>query len=192
VKSDWGIFMTWIDATDESLLDSMTAGSEDALSELIRRHRRSVLAVATRIVSSQADAEEVAQDVFLILWTRASRFRGEAQVTTWIHAIARNVAVSRRRRSRPPMLPIQLPGGAERILMSPRPDPERRAEAAELARQLLSRIGRLSAVHRAIILAILRHRSPTEAAARHGLIAGTVKSRLHRARLALRAVMPAA
>jgi RNA polymerase sigma-70 factor, ECF subfamily len=184
--------MTWIDATDQSLLDAVTAGSEDALSELIRRHRRSVFAIAARIVSSPADAEEVVQDVFVILWRCAARFRGEARVRTWIHAIARNVALSHLRRGHPSIaLPLHRRGRADRDLVSLQPDPERRAASAELARHLLSRIRRLSAIHRGVVLAILRDSSPTAAAVRHGLIAGTLKSRLHRARLALRAGMAA-
>jgi RNA polymerase sigma-70 factor (ECF subfamily) len=56
----------------------------------MRRHRQSVSSVVRRIVSCPADAEEVVQDVFVVVWKHAVRFRGEAKVTTWIHTIARN------------------------------------------------------------------------------------------------------
>ena len=176
----------WVDTSDESLLESIAEGSEDALRELIRRHRRSVRSVVTRVVSCSADAEEVVQDVFLIIWKCAGTFRGQAKVTTWIHTIARNAAVSRRRRDRL-TLSMTARGVPPADPICKSSDPEQRAAASELARQLVSRIEKLSPEHRAAIVAVLRFGSATTAAAQLGLLIGTIKSRLHRARLALRA-----
>jgi RNA polymerase sigma-70 factor (ECF subfamily) len=175
-----------VNASDESLLESIAAGNEDALLELIRRHRRSVRIVVTRIVSCPADAEEVVQDVFLILWRCAGTFRGQAKVTTWIQTIARNAAVSRRRHDRlRQTLVVNAVPFREPIAESC--DPERRAAILDLTRQLVARIEQLSPEHRAVIVAILRFGSATKAAAQLDLLIGTIKSRLHRARLALRA-----
>jgi RNA polymerase sigma-70 factor, ECF subfamily len=171
----------WVDTSDESLLESITEGSEDALRELIRRHRGIVRSVVTRVVSCSADAEEVVQDVFLILWKSAGTFRGQAKVTTWIRTIARNAAVSRRRRDRP-TLSITVRGVPPADPVSESCDPEQRAAAGELARQLVSRIEKLSPEHRAVIVAILRFGSIAKASAQLGLLIGTIKSRLHRAR----------
>jgi RNA polymerase sigma-70 factor, ECF subfamily len=174
--------------SDESLLHAITAGSEDALAELIRRHRRSVSSVVRRIISCPQDVEEAVQDVFVIVWRQAPRFRGEAKATTWIHTIARNTAVSNLRRSRG--LPsMERFGRDPGDLASERPDPERQAVESDLARKLVARFEKLSAVHRAVLIGMVRHSSATRVAANHGVVVGTMKSRLHRARRALRAVL---
>jgi len=183
--------MSPVTEPDESLLAAVAAGQEDALEELMRRHRRGVSSVVQRIVRSPADAEEVVQDVFLLVWRHAVRFRGEARVTTWIYSIARNAAVSRVRRDRaapPTDLLLRDPG----FRVSQRPDPEREAIASQLARQLVSRIAQLSAVHRAVLVGMVRYSSAARLGKRHDIVIGTVKSRLHRARRALRAALLAA
>src|SRR5262249_3320120 len=84
-------------ASDAALIEAIATGSEDALDEFIRRHRRSVFTAVVRILTCVADAEEVVQDVFFLVWTHALRFRAESKVTTWLHAISRNAAMSRLR-----------------------------------------------------------------------------------------------
>jgi RNA polymerase sigma-70 factor (ECF subfamily) len=173
---------------DESLLAAVAAGAEEALGELMRRHRRGVSSVVRRIVPCPADAEEVVQDVFVVVWKHAVRFRGEAKVTTWIHTIARNTAFSRLRQSRStPSIDVLLrdPG----FLVSQRRDPECEALAAELGRQLMSTLAKLSVVHRAVLVGIVRYPSAAKFAEGHHIVIGTVKSRLHRARQALRAAL---
>jgi RNA polymerase sigma-70 factor (ECF subfamily) len=177
----------WIDESDASLLESIAAGSEDALSELIRRHRRRISSVVGRILSCSADVEEVVQDVFVLIWKHASRFRAEAKATTWIRAIARNAAVSRLRRADSATLSIDVLLGDAGALVAAQPDPERQAVAAELARHTWSRIAKLPALHRRVIVGMVRHISAGTVAVHHRLPTGTVKSRLHRARAALRA-----
>jgi RNA polymerase sigma-70 factor (ECF subfamily) len=176
---------SWDDTSDHLLLESISAGSEDALLEFIRRHRRRVQSVVSRVVSCPADAEEVVQDVFLTVWKCAGTFRGQAKATTWIQTIARNAAVSRRRRDRP-TLSLTAGGVSFREPISESCDPERLAAIGELARQFVSRIEQLSPEHRAVIVAVMRYGSATKAAAQLELLIGTIKSRLHRARLALR------
>jgi RNA polymerase sigma-70 factor, ECF subfamily len=173
---------------DESLLAAVAAGEEEALGELMRRHRRSVSSVVRRIVSCPADAEEVVQDVFVVVWKHAVRFRGEAKVMTWIHTIARNTAVSRLRQNRgAPSTDILL--GDPGLLVSQPRNPECEAIAAELGRQLMTTLARLSAVHRAVLVGIVRYPSAAKLAEGQHILIGTVKSRLHRARRALRAAL---
>jgi RNA polymerase sigma-70 factor, ECF subfamily len=177
-------------ATDKSLLAAIAAGEEDALGELMRRHRSGVSSVVRRILSCPADAEEVVQDVFVRVWNHAVRFRGDAKVMTWIHSIARNTALSRARHHRgaPPGDIVTCDPG---FLISERPDPECEAIASEVARQLVSRFAQLSAVHRAVLVGIARYGSAARLAQRQEVMIGTIKSRLHRARLALRAASAA-
>jgi RNA polymerase sigma-70 factor, ECF subfamily len=176
----------WTDESDELLVQAIGAGSEDALGELIRRHRRSILAVVRRILTCQADVEEAVQDVFVQVWKHAPSFRSEARTATWILTIARNAAVSRVRRADRATMPIDVlvrdPGG----LISKEPDPEQKAAGVEAARQMWSRIAKLRKLHRTVIVGIVRHSSSRTVAARHGVVTGTIKSRRHRARAALR------
>jgi RNA polymerase sigma-70 factor, ECF subfamily len=175
----------WTDASDESLVEAIAAGKEDALDELIRRYRRGIFSVVARILSCHADVEEVVQDVFVLVWKHAARFRSEAKVVTWILTIARNTAVSRLRRANRVPTPI---GGPVRDpdLVSERPDPEQQAAGVEAARQMWSRIAKLPVLHRAVIVGIVRHSSSKTVASHQGVVTGTIKSRLHRARAALR------
>jgi RNA polymerase sigma-70 factor, ECF subfamily len=176
----------WMDESDESLIEAIAAGTDEALGELIRRHRRGIFSVVGRILSCQADVEEVVQDVFVLVWKHAPSFRSDAKAATWIFAIARNAAVSRLRRADRATMPMDVfvrhPGG----LISQEPDPERQAAGVEAARQMWSRIAKLSQVHRTVIVGIVRHNSSTTVAARQGVVIGTIKSRLHRARAVLR------
>jgi RNA polymerase sigma-70 factor (ECF subfamily) len=175
--------------SDSSLIEAIASGNEDALAEFVRRHRRTVFAVVLRVLSCSADAEEVVQDVFVQVWKHALRFRGDSKVTTWLHTIARNAAVTRLRRVDDETTPLDLLLRARGDLASEQPNPERQAAAAEFVRQTWSRIRKLPATHRAVVVGIVRHGSPTTVAARQHIGTGTVRSRLHRGRLALRAVL---
>jgi len=173
--------------SDTSLIDAIAAGRDDALEELVRRYRGLVFAVVLRILASAADAEEVVQDVFLLVWKNASRFRGDAKVATWLHTIARNAAVTRLRRVRMETVPLDAVVRGGHDLVSDQPDPERQAAAAELVRHLWSRIARLPPSHRAVIVEIAGRGAATPMAAPERIPPGTIKSRRHRVRLALRA-----
>ena len=175
--------------SDSSLIEAIASGNEDALAEFVRRHRRTVFAVVLRVLSCSAVAEEVVQDVFVQVWKHALRFRGDSKVTTWLHTIARNAAVTRLRRVDDETTPLDLLLRARGDLASEQPNPERQAAAAEFVRQTWSRIRKLPATHRAVVVGIVRHGSPTTVAARQHIGPGPVRSRLHRGRLALRAVL---
>lgn len=111
-------------------------------------------------------------------------------MTTWIHRIARNTAVSRLRQNRgAPSTDVLLRDPGLRV--SQRRDPECEAIAAELGRQLMSTLAKLSAVHRAVLVGIVRYPSTAKLAEGHHIVIGTVKSRLHRARRALRVALRA-
>ena len=94
----------------------------------------------------------------MLVWKHAVRFRGEAKVTTWIYSVARNTAISRLRQDRG-ALPMDALLRDPGFPVSQRPDPEREAIASELARQLVSRIAKLSAVHRAVLVGMVRSSS---------------------------------
>lgn len=83
---------------DAALLRYIGSRSEEALEELIKRHRHRLLRVARRCLGSYCDAEEAVQDSFVAVWNTASSFRGESSVAYWLSVLCRNIAVSRLRR----------------------------------------------------------------------------------------------
>jgi RNA polymerase sigma-70 factor (ECF subfamily) len=83
---------------DAALLRYIGSRSEEALEELIKRHRHRLLRVAHRCLGSYCDAEEAVQDSFVAVWNTASSFRGESSVVYWLSVLCRNIAVSRLRR----------------------------------------------------------------------------------------------
>lgn len=86
---------------DASLLRAIAAGNRAAFDRLSRRHLDRVYAVALRVTGSRADAEDVAQEVFLRLWQRPHAWRpGQAQFATWLHRVVVNRCLDLKRRPR--------------------------------------------------------------------------------------------
>lgn len=88
------------DARDRALLDAHLAGDRDAFDELVRRHRDRLWAVALRTLGHREDAADALQDALLSAYRSAGSFRGDAQVTTWLHRIVVNACLDRVRRNR--------------------------------------------------------------------------------------------
>src|SRR5690348_13732582 len=74
------------------------AGDPDAFTDLVRRHRDRLWAVAVRTLGDPDDAADAVQDALVSAFRSASSFRGEAQVSTWLHRIVVNACVDRMRR----------------------------------------------------------------------------------------------
>lgn len=90
-----------IDLSDAELCDNMRAGDQAALRLLMDRHGAMVLRLAINVLSDRGEAEDVAQEVFLSVWNnRESWVEGEARFSTWIHRVAINKAIDKRRRRR--------------------------------------------------------------------------------------------
>jgi RNA polymerase sigma-70 factor, ECF subfamily len=86
------------DEADHPLVKRLQAGDAAALDVLFRRHVGNVHRQAVRLLSHEAEAEEVVQEVFLTLFTKADTFRGEAALSTWLYRLTVNAALSRLRR----------------------------------------------------------------------------------------------
>lgn len=168
-------------------------GDEAAFATLVRRYEDRVLKVATAILHNAKDAEEVAQDVFMTVLHKIDRFRGDSTLATWIHRIATNTALMRRRRRRASvvslddMLPAidehgQLPGGGEWTARTTDP-----ALEGEMDQMLSTALGRLDEKYRSVfLLREVQGYSTEETARMLDLRIPAVKTRLHRARLSLR------
>lgn len=160
------------------LVRSMASGEEQALVHLYERHGPALLAHVTRLVGDRALAEEVLQDVMLASWHAAGSFRGDSSVRTWMLSIAHRRGLNATRRA-------SLP---QRALVSDVAAPGTRDAAEQL--DVAQAIGNLPPEQRATLdLVFYQGLSLVESAEVMGVAVGTVKSRLHRAKQSLRAVL---
>jgi RNA polymerase sigma-70 factor, ECF subfamily len=86
--------------TDEQLVERAVAGDGDAFGEVVRRWERKIFALAYGITGSAEDARDATQETFIAAYRNLRNFRGEAQVSSWLHRIAVNQCITRQRRAR--------------------------------------------------------------------------------------------
>ena len=76
---------------DQELVAEAARGSREAFDDLIRRHQVSIVSLARALTGGSADAEDIAQEVFLRAWRSLGKFRGDSTFRTWLHRVAINV-----------------------------------------------------------------------------------------------------
>jgi len=185
----------WSDVGDReaSLVQRCAAGDERASAELVAEHQRTVVQLASNLLGDREEALDLAQDVFLRVFRTIHRFRGQSSLRTWIYRIAINQARNRHRlwvrRHRADHISLDLHVGQHGdVFCGCGPTPDRVLAQKELAARLRGALERLPFEQRtAIVLREVDGLSYEEIAYSLGLPVGTVKSRLTRARLALRA-----
>lgn len=171
---------------DSELVRRAQAGDRLAFEELVRRHADRLHAVVARLVSDRHEAEEVTQEAFLRAWRGIASFKGDARFFTWLYRIGVNEA-RRRARRRPPAGTVASLDEHGVEPADPRPAPDRDAEHRDLRAALERAVRALDSDYRApLILRDVEGLSTGEAAAIMGLSEAAFKSRLHRARLAVR------
>jgi RNA polymerase sigma-70 factor (ECF subfamily) len=144
------------------------------------------------LVGNQAEAEDIAQEAFVLAFLKLASFRGQSQFYTWLFRIARNLSVSRFRRARKTASLDAVDAGGSMLLLSDEAAPDQRLLDGETVARVQVALARLSEEHRAIL--ILREMDELDydaIAAALELPVGTVRSRLHRARLQLKAELEA-
>lgn len=185
---------------DEQLMVARARkGDREAFDRLVEIHLSHVWAVVWRIVRHREDAEDVVQEVFLSAFQALPGYRGESRLSTWLHRIAVTRALNhldrseeRLRRRSQSLDDSRDEGGA--YADGPGawpsggiPSPLQALEARDLARRLADCVARLPAAWRAVLaLRDVEAHSYEEIAGLVGVALGTVRSRLARARLALR------
>jgi RNA polymerase sigma-70 factor (ECF subfamily) len=91
-------FPAWRDTVlvdaDRELVEQAAAGSRQAFDELVRRHQASIVSLARALTRGSADAEDIAQEVFVRAWRGLHGFRGDSAFRTWLHRVAVNVVHS--------------------------------------------------------------------------------------------------
>ena len=181
------------------LVEGFRKGTPGAFEAIVRAHQDRVYSFCARMLSDREDALDAAQEVFLSAWRNLAGFRGEAALSTWLLRIAANRCLNRIRRRKSlsereapwPEPPGEAddesffqPAGSE----AERPD--RLAETREIGKILTEALSRLDSLSRwMVLLSDVEGFSYEEIASLAEVPVGTVKSRLHRARMAMRRLL---
>jgi len=176
--------------TEASLLARAQAGDVAAFERLSSAYADRLFMLLLRLLGDRAEAEDVAQEVMLRAWQGITRFRGQSSYFTWLYRIAvneANRALEKRARH-----PAGVTLGADELQL-PAPgtlDPSRQAENSELRRALVRALADLPPPLRtALVLRDVEGLSTQEAAEIAGVGEAAFKSRLHQARLRVRAAI---
>lgn len=176
-------------SSDEALIKRIADRDQLAMRTLFARYRVALYRWLLRLVSDTATAEDLLSEVFLDVWRHAAVFEGRSSVSTWLLAIARNKAISARRR-RPD---VELNDELTSTLADPADDPELMLERKDREEVLRRSVAQLSQGHAEIIDLVYYHgKSVNEVAEVMGLNAATVKTRMFYARKKLAELAAAA
>jgi RNA polymerase sigma-70 factor (ECF subfamily) len=180
-------------ADERKLIERSREGDIAAFDQLVRKYERSVFNTAYRLSGSYDDASDIAQEAFVRAWNNLKSFRGDAAFSTWLYRIVTNIFLDERKRKKNRQhrsLEEERDldeSSVTRQYEDPSPGPQDIAEGEERRRILEQAISSLPDNQKAMV--VLYHTQGLayeEIAEITGLPMGTVKSRLNRARLALR------
>ena len=174
---------------DRRLIAECLAGRTAAFGELVRRYQDRLYNAVLRVVDTAEDAADVVQDAFLNAYQSLNSFKGDSEFFTWLYRIAFNAAISLRRRKK---AVLSFDGGDARVATEPVDPadytrPGVALERSEEDAQLLAALNRLSPEHRMVlVLKDLEGQKYEDIAEVLDVPIGTIRSRLHRARMELR------
>ena len=178
------------DAEDVRLMRLIAGGDTTAFEQLIERHQTLVAGTVARMLGSNSDVEDIAQQVFIRVWKSAGRYVARAKFTTWLLKIARNLVFNEMRRAkRHPHLPVQIEPEAEEMPLKDEAmaTPDANLLQAELQAEIEKAIMLLPDTQRmALVLRRYEELSYEEIADVLDLSVPAVKSLLFRARTELR------
>lgn len=177
--------------TVEELVRRAAGGDEDAFGELVELYQNKVYSLALRMCGSPEDAGDVAQEAFLAAWRGLPSFRGDAEFATWLYRLTSNAAIDYLRRTKHQRGEASLDDDTLRLtIRDSAPSPQKKAEGMELRQAVAAGMDRLHEGHRqALVLRELQELSYEEIAQVLDVDLGTVKSRISRARKALRKIL---
>jgi RNA polymerase sigma-70 factor (ECF subfamily) len=163
---------------DHELVERAAAGDLEAFAELVRTYEHRIASVLYRLLDDPRDVEEATQDVFVQAWRSLPRFRGDAQVFTWLYRIAVNEALMRKRRKRADLQELD-----DRLAAPADPEPG-------LRDMLVRELAALPFENRAaVVLRDVEGLSNEEVAQALGISVAAAKSRIHRGRMQIRAAL---
>jgi RNA polymerase sigma-70 factor (ECF subfamily) len=171
--------------TAPDLLSAARAGDPEALERLLAAEESRLYAYGLRMCGDPEDARDVMQDTMLAVAKGIAGFRGDASLSTWMFQLARNACTRHRRR--PAGAPAAHDSLEDARPVDPGPGPERQAEAGQIAERVQAALASLTPAHREVlVLRDVEGLTAPEVAAVLEISVDAVKSRLHRARAALR------
>jgi RNA polymerase sigma-70 factor, ECF subfamily len=171
---------------ERDLLRRLRSGSRAAFEALMDRHERRVYNLALRMLGDPTEAEDAAQEIFVEVHRSLPGFKGNSRLDTWIHRIAVNVCLQRRRKRSLPT--VGMPD--EELLVCPDGDPYQAAARGELQSVVAAALERLPESQRdVVVLHGIQGLSYAEVAAALDCPVGTVKSRLSTAFRRLRTLL---
>lgn len=167
-------------ATDDALITAARAGDRSAAAEILTRYQERIYRYGLRMCGDEESAREVLQETMLAAFRHLPGFRGDAALSTWLFQIARSFCIKERRGVRPTSaLDAGLADGA--------PPPDAQVHARQIGQALAAAISALPPEQREVlVLRDVEGLSAQDAADIIGIEVGALKSRLHRARTALR------
>lgn len=173
--------------SSSDLLQKARAGDSAALEKLLSLHEGQVLRFGLRMCGDEEDARDVLQETLLAAFRNLHDFRGEAQLSTWLYRIARSHCMKKRRYGSGALSTRSLEDSQVAAVSSEELLPDAQAHARQMGALLQSAIASLPESQREVlVLRDVHGLSAQEAARLVGIGMGAVKSRLHRARMALR------
>lgn len=181
---------------DRRLIAECLGGRRESFGELVSRYQARLYNAAIRLADTPEDAADVVQDAFLNAFQSLRSFKGDSEFFTWIYRIAFNAAISLKRKKKPALSldasrngeygrePRELADASEYV------KPGAALERTEEERLLHAALGRLSSEHRdVLVMKDIDGLKYEEIADVMGVPIGTIRSRLHRARLELRELL---
>jgi len=183
---------------DDRILERARAGDRHAFDQIVAQHEKLVYGLAYRLTGNHDDAMDIGQEAFIRVYQRLGEFRGESSFETWLRRIVANACFDElRKRKRQRLVSLDEPlevddGEMGRQFADPGEGPHEAAERAETQRLVQEAILRLDEDYRIVlVMRDIHDLSYEEIAATLGLRLGTVKSRLNRARAALKDILGA-
>lgn len=173
--------------SDDELIELTLNGQREAFGQLVRKYQNRLYNGMVQILRSGPEAEDAVQEAFILALTKLRTFRGKSSFFTWLYRISYNVAMTRLRRRKPVVSMQSAVADLELDFPDEQPDPEDRLVKQERAKQLMEALDKMSEEHRAIlVLREMEDMDYSEISEILELPIGTVRSRLHRARIQLR------
>ena len=171
----------------EHIIARARRGDADAFEQLVEAYRNQVFRLALRMCGNEADADEVAQEAFLSAWKGLPNFRGESRFSTWLYQLTTHAAIDLLRREKRQAAAEDID---EITTADDGPSPQQQVERAETQREIRSALMQLPEEYRQVlVLRFMQELSYEEIGQTLKLPAGTVKSRLNRAKAQLKDIL---
>jgi RNA polymerase sigma-70 factor, ECF subfamily len=181
---------------DEELMQEIVRGSEEAFAALVTRYQNRIVNVVSRLINDRDRAQEIAQETFLRVFIHRERYRPSGKFSTWLYTIAMNLAkneIRRRVRARGVVSLdklMEVAGDSGGFIADPAPGPDRLFRRREVESKVSTAVERLPRKFReVIVLRDIQQLSYEEIGEVLRIPGGTVRSRINRARLALKELL---